>query len=194
MPAITGLRTRNFFALLPILVVVIDQAVVGRLEAIEFLDLAADGERGEQHVVAAVGGRRFIFAGVQHFERIAGLHLALEIDVVGVDADQFVDDRPRNLVAQRGLVDALIEPHAGRVVFVVRLRSFRRHRYRRSSRRPTRICRYRTARPPRRSGVAGDDDADRLQRWPPGHRRHQHAQLLAFLDAAVAAARAEHAR
>ena len=38
------------------LVVVVDQAVVRRLEAIEFLRLAADGEGGKQHVVAAVGG------------------------------------------------------------------------------------------------------------------------------------------
>ena len=40
--------------------------------------------------------------------------------------------------------------------------------------------------------VAGDDHADRLQPLAAEHRRHQHAQLLAFLDAAVAAARAEH--
>ncbi len=99
-------------------VVVIDQPVVRRLEAIEFLGLAADGERREQHVVAVVGDRRFFLAGVEHFEGIAGLHLALEIDVVGVDADQFVDDRARNLIAHRGLVDALIEPHAGGVVVV----------------------------------------------------------------------------
>ena len=40
--------------------------------------------------------------------------------------------------------------------------------------------------------VAGDDDADRLQTLAAGHRRHQNAQLLAFLDAAVAAAQPEH--
>ena len=43
-------------------------------------------------------------------------------------------------------------------------------------------------------GIAGDDHADRLQplRLDALHRRHQHAQLLTFADAAVAAA-IEHA-
>ena len=36
------------------LVVVVDDAVVGGLEAIELLDLAAGGQRGEQHVVLGV--------------------------------------------------------------------------------------------------------------------------------------------
>ena len=40
-------------------------------------------------------------------------------------------------------------------------------------------------------GVAGDDDADRLQALAVARRRQQDAQLLAFLEAAVAAARAE---
>ena len=102
------------------LVVIVDDVVVGGLEAIEFLGLAADRERREQHVVAWSRRRRRLFlAGIQHLEGIAGLHLALEIDVVGIDADHVVDHRARNLVAQRGLVDALVEPHAGAVVLLV---------------------------------------------------------------------------
>ena len=60
----------------------------------------------------------FFFAGIKHFERVARRRLALEVDVVGIDADHFVDDRARNLVAQRGLVNALIEAHAGAVVLL----------------------------------------------------------------------------
>ena len=101
------------------LVVIVDQPIIRRLEAVEFLHFAADGQRGEQHVVAAVGGRGLFFAGVEHFEGVAGLHLALEIDVVGVDADQVFDDRARDPVAQSGFVDALVEANAGRVVLVV---------------------------------------------------------------------------
>ena len=174
------------------LVVVIDDTVIGRLEAVELLGFTADGKRGEQHVVAAVGDRRLVLAGVKHLEGIAGLHLALEIDVVGVDADQVFDDRARNLVAQRGLKDALIERHAGGIVFVVLVFGIVGHvgggaadvdgnvfagigqRHHGVDRR-----------------VAGDDDADRLQTLAAGNRRQQNAQFLAFLDAAVAAARSE---
>ena len=144
------------------LVVVVDDAVVGRLEAVEFPGLAADRQRREQHLVLGVGGRRLVVAGVEHVEGVARLRLVLEIDVVGVDADQALDHRARNLVAQRGLVDALVEPHALAVVLVVvggvgdqRCSCWRRR--------------------PRRSGpvgqrdhgvdraVAQHDDADRLQ-------------------------------
>ena len=38
-------------------------------------------------------------AGVEHVERVAGLCLVLKVDVVGVDADQVVDHRPRHLIA-----------------------------------------------------------------------------------------------
>ncbi len=36
------------------LVIVVDDAVVGRLEAVVFLGLAADRQRGEQHLVLRV--------------------------------------------------------------------------------------------------------------------------------------------
>ncbi len=87
MPAIDRFAHQELLRALAGLVVIVDQPVVRRLEAVEFLDFPADGERREQHVVAAVGARRFFFAGVQHFEGVARLHLALEVDVVGVDAD-----------------------------------------------------------------------------------------------------------
>ena len=63
----------------------------------------------------------FVLAGEQDLERVAGLHAALEIDVVRIDADEVFDQRARHLVAQRGLVDALIEPHAAAVVLLVLL-------------------------------------------------------------------------
>ena len=69
--------------------------------------------------VFSVDGHAFVFAGVEHVEGIARLHLALEIDVVGVDLDHVLDDAARHLVAHRGLVDALVEPHAGAVIVVI---------------------------------------------------------------------------
>ncbi len=81
-----------------------------------FLRLAADGERGVAHLVLAVA---VLIVGIEHVEGIARLHFALEVDIVGVDADQFLDHGIRHVVAQRGLVEALIEPHAGAVVLLV---------------------------------------------------------------------------
>ncbi len=82
------------------LVVVVDDVVVGRLVAVELPRLAAGRQRREQDVALAVVAGVLVLAGIQDLERIAGLHLALEVDVVGVDADEVVDHRPRHLVAQ----------------------------------------------------------------------------------------------
>src|SRR5262245_58453657 len=112
------LADQEFLRALASLVIIVDQPVIRWLEAIEFLRFAAHRQRGEQYVVAAVGGRCLFFAGIEHFKGIAGLHLALEVDVVGVDADQVFNDRARDAVAKGGLVDALIEANAGRVVLV----------------------------------------------------------------------------
>ena len=116
---VDGLAHQELLRALAGLVVVIDDGVVGGLEAVVFLGLAADRERGEQHLGLFGDGGAFVFAGIEHVEGVAGLHLALEVDVVGIDADHVLDDGRRHLVAQRGLVDALIEPHAGPVVIVV---------------------------------------------------------------------------
>src|SRR5207248_7095607 len=78
----------------------------------------ADRQRSKQHFVL-LGGRAFVFAGIEHVKGIAGLHLALEVDVVGIDPDHVFDDGGRHLIAHRGLVNALIEPHAAAVVIVV---------------------------------------------------------------------------
>ena len=176
------------------LVVVVDQAVVGRLEAVELLGLAADRERGEQHVVAAVGGRRLVLAGIEHFEGIARLHLALEIDVVGVDADQILDDRLAGSGCAARFRRRFDRASRRRVVVVgVVLGGCRPLRCRRSSRRPARICRCRTAPPPLRSRLS----LARITRIGCGRCRRASAtcrmrSFCAFLDAAVAAARAEH--
>ncbi len=175
-------------------IVVVGQPVVRRLEAVELLGLAADGERGEQHVVAAVGGRRFLVAGIEHLEGVARLHLALEVDVERIDADEVVDDRARHAVAQRGFIDALIERDAGgdavvvaMVVvvgvghFVVDVLGIDRDVFAGVGQRRHRVD----------AVVVGDDDAHRLLPLAAGHRRQQHAQLLAFLEAVVFAIAAE---
>ena len=172
------------------LVVVVDHAVVGRLEAIEFLGLAADGQRRKQHVVVARVG--VFLARIQHLEGIARLRAALEVDVVGIDAHQIVDHRARHLIAHRGLVDALIEPHRGGVVLVVLVRlgdlgaaaaqalHVDRDVFAGVGERDHRLDR----------AVADDDHAHDAQAAAVG--REQDAQLLAFAQAAVAAARAKH--
>src|SRR5581483_5665995 len=97
---------QEFLRALSGLVVVVVLAVVGGAEVIVVLGLAADRQRRKAHFVGAVAIGVF---GVEHIERVAGLHLALEVHVVGVDADHLVDHRLWNVVAQRRLVQALIE-------------------------------------------------------------------------------------
>ena len=53
MPTADRLAHQELLRALAGLVVVVDDAVVGRLEAVEFLGLAADGERREQHFVGS---------------------------------------------------------------------------------------------------------------------------------------------
>jgi len=69
------------------------------LVAVEFSGLAAGGQQSEQHVRLGVVARVLVLAGVQHLEGIAGLDLALEVDVVGIDADEVVDHRARHVIA-----------------------------------------------------------------------------------------------
>ena len=188
MPSATGLRTRNFFALLPDLVVVVVDAVVGGLEVVIFLGVAADAERGEANLVLSFA---VLVVRIHHLERVAGLGLALEVDVVGVDADQILDHAVGHVVAQRGLIQALIEPHAGAVVLlglvVLRgdfgvdvadvdgdvLAAVRQRRRRRDP------------------GIAENHHPLRLHVARAGGR-HQDAQALAFLEAAIARRRAQH--
>ena len=58
MPVGDGLAHQELLRALSGLVVVVDDAVVGGLEAIVFLDLAAGGQRGEHHVGSRRPGRR----------------------------------------------------------------------------------------------------------------------------------------
>ena len=131
---------------------------------------------------------------IEHVEGVAGLHLALEVDVVGIDADHVLDDRRRHLVAQRGLIDALVEPHPGAVVIVIvagvgRLGDVVHALH---------IDGDIFAEIGQRGygfdgGIVGDDHPVGLQprAWFRADRAHQDAQLLAFLQSAVAAAGAE---
>ena len=103
--------------------------------------------------------------------------------------------RGRHLVAQRGLVDALVEPHAAAVVIVIVVVLLSAvlgdgiHAlhvdgdiFAEVGQRGDGFDR----------GIVGDDHAIGLQPFAgAGRRRHQDAQLLAFLQAAVAAAGAE---
>ena len=69
------------------LVIIVGLPVLGGV-AVERLGLAVEGElRIVQHL--ALGGRARERVAVEHFERVVGLHLALEVDVIGKDARQF---------------------------------------------------------------------------------------------------------
>src|SRR5262249_19065022 len=105
---------------------------------------------------------------------------------------QRLDHGARNLVPQRGLVDALIEPHAGAVVFLflVVLRGGRlgalhvdRHVFAEVGQRHHGLDR----------GVADQDEPYRLKALAALDGREQDAQLGTLPEAAVAAPAAEHA-
>ena len=98
------------------LVVIVDDLIVAGEKPVVVPRLAGDGERGVEHLAASLGGS---VLGIEHVERIAGAHPLLEVDVVGVDADQVVHHLARHLLAQRGFVDRLVEPHAAAVVLVL---------------------------------------------------------------------------
>ena len=101
------------------LVVVVDHRVIGSLEAIIFLGFSADRQRSKQHIVLFGNIGAFVFAGVEDVEGVARLHLALEIDVIGVNPDHVFDHGRRHLIAERGFVNALIKPHTAAVVIIV---------------------------------------------------------------------------
>ena len=176
------------------LVVVIDHRVVGGLETIIFLGLAADRERGEQHLVLFGDGGAFVFTGEKHVEGVARLHLALEVDVVGVDAHHVLDDGRRHLVAQRGLIDALIEPHPGAIVIVVVVTVVVGglgdvvHALHVDGDVFAEIGQSGDGFD---GGLVGDDHPVGLQPLARSGGRHQDAQLLAFLQSAVTTAGAK---
>src|SRR5579872_5787441 len=175
------------------LVIVIDHRVVRGLEAVIFLGFAADRERSKKNFGFVAVGAAVVFAGEEDVERIARLHLALEVDVVGIDPDHVLDHVLRHLVAQRGLVNALIEANPASVIVVivaivvggvgggVQARYIDGDVFAEIGQR-----RYRFDR-----GIIGDDDAVGLKPLAGTGRRHQDTKLLAFLQAAVAAAGAE---
>ncbi len=77
------LAYQEFLRALAALVVVVDDVVVGGLVAIVLPGFAAGGEQSEQHVALAAVAGVLVVAGIQDLEGIAGLNLALEVDVVG---------------------------------------------------------------------------------------------------------------
>ena len=94
---------------LALVVIEVDDAVVGGAEAVEALADAVERERGEQHLrlgrIGAVLGQR-----VEDLERVAGADARLEVDVIGEDADELVDQLRRHFLLERGLVDGVVEP------------------------------------------------------------------------------------
>ena len=47
---------------------------------------------------------------MEDLERVAGADARLEVDVIGEDADELLDQRRRHLLLERGLVDRVVEP------------------------------------------------------------------------------------
>ena len=191
-----GFADQEFLRALAGLVVVVDRRVVGGLEPVVFLGLSADGEGCEQYLGLLGDGGAFVFAGEEHVERIAGLYLALEVDVVGVDPDHVLDHGGRDLVAQRRLVDALIEPHAAAVVVIIVVvgRGSLGDGVHALHVDGDIFAEIGQCDDGFDGGFVGDDHPVGLQ---PRARagiggRHQDAQLLAFLQSAVAAAGTEH--
>ena len=43
----------------------------------------------------------------------------LEIEIIGEDADEFVDQRPRQVMPRAGLVETLVEPGGARTLVLV---------------------------------------------------------------------------
>ena len=95
----------------PALVEVVDAAVVGGLEAVDAARFAADGQRRVQDLgPLAASSAGFVVEGVDQLQRIARRDPALEIEVVGEDADQLLDRGFRHLLPHHRLVEALVEP------------------------------------------------------------------------------------
>src|SRR5262249_15323606 len=110
----------------------------------------------------------------------------------GIDADQIVDDRARHLVAQRGLVDALVE--ADGVGVVVVLVGFGDLIVDVLDIDGDVFAGVRERHDGLDGAVAVQYDPDRLQPLSAALAgREEDAQLLAFFERALAAARAEHA-
>src|SRR6185312_9996142 len=179
------------------LVIKVDDGIVRGLKAVVFFGLAADGQSGIQHFGFFVVGGAFVLAGEVNVEGIARLHLALEVDVIGIDADHVLDDGGRHLVAHRSLVDALVEADAAAVIIIVIVVVLAGggigdgiHALDVDG---DVFADVRQGRHGLDDGFVGDDHAIGLRvgggAGPRDH--HQDADLLAFLQAAVAAAGAK---
>jgi hypothetical protein len=119
---------------------------------------------------------------------------SLEIYVIGIDLDKLVDDGAGNVIAQPGLVDALVEPDAGPAVIIVVILGFLGRRLRHLDINADIPVVDVGQRHHRLDAVLVIDQHDphRLQALGAAYRRQQDAQLLAFLEIAVARAVAEH--
>ena len=91
-----------------LLVIVVDDAV-GGAEAIEAAGVAVDGHRGVEQLAHLAAALAVIGHVEEHVERVAGLHLLLEVDVVGMDAEQLEDGVGRNVLALGCVIEARIE-------------------------------------------------------------------------------------
>src|SRR5665811_2145710 len=89
-----------------VLVIVVDR-IVRSAEAIEFAVLAADGYGGVKQLAHSAVAHAVVVE--EHFEGVAGAGLLLEVDVVGVDAQQLENDVGGELLVEGGLVEALIQ-------------------------------------------------------------------------------------
>src|SRR4029078_1701660 len=100
-----GLAPREVLGAGALLVIVVDDAVIAGAEAIEALGHPAKGECREQNF--GIGGVAVLRGGegVERLEGVAGRDAGLEVDVESKDADELVDERRRDLLLERRLID-----------------------------------------------------------------------------------------
>src|SRR5712692_2952490 len=177
------LAHQKLFRALAGFVIKIDNTVVAGLETVVTPLLAAGYQRSVEHVVAVT-----LVIGIEHVERISRAHLALQIDVEGEIANHVVYHPLGDLVLERGLVNALIEPHALAVIVLVIADHGEAHVARLLDRHVTAVIGDRD-----RAFVAliaEDRDAQRPDLAALA-ALHQETNALAFLQPALLAARAE---
>ena len=77
------------------------------------------GHRKAREKQFGAGAVAIVSIGEDNLKAIAAADPPLEVQVMGEDPHHLVDQRSRHVIAQRGLVKAVIEPRAGAFIAVV---------------------------------------------------------------------------